>query len=1493
MRRVFSLILTILIVAMVVTPTISLPVQAATTPTPSLSFHGVPEMFLDVNKASKRPDEGNGNSAINPIPTDFVRFSTTDSRDPLAISVHNQYVLHTQTITVSGVLPNGQNITGTTIAVVDYTKISDNGYPMINAENLNGWISLLGGDPGYVNQNIVKYTVTPSNQMAPFDLYSLAQLVVLCGGKGSDYGFQSFNNSYSWVKYRSYSTYIQTRVPTADIGPLNPSYPVGQPISISGKAEAYSAYDTFTLIENFTVYNKTTNTQYTKMEAPGRYGPTWSKSYTFTPASSGTYEVTLYVTDYQKRKAETYPVKKTFTVGTIACTTPTTATLKISGQADKTLFTDGSYTMPSGKNTIASLVFSTAGTLKVKGTTVGTGTSFNNILVTATTDIEFIPANGTYCEFAYTFHPSNTNPDPGGTCDYIIHVSTYTSTGNGEINMDMPSDSDGPAVRLDARTDYLGLTSDITGTFYLGSTKLNETPGKSASLTTFSSDVFTLSFKSSDGTECWSKKFYLDTPTGDVKCPEITRGSSVISNGDVITDIPLNGSLVLQSTYQDENRNTQTAMLKWRVKRPDGTTVDFMWTDGDGDKRGWRLIDWHQLQIPYDPKGWPADKQLKFDLPGTYEISYYYDPEKAPWGKNNCPSWSIRIEISACTDLTVKTELNGTIQYTDGDGSPGNEYIVKLPSTMPAAAKFTLRYQQYNTSYLGNWVLKRTNDAVPIATGNSENPFNYVFTDGGSYILTVRTVIGGVTCEKTILISGTTCEGMTIEGYVNDRPIQRTGSGTADDPYVIKIKGGKSNSLELTMKNGSKSVEAAWLLRRGGTSIYSKNTNSFHYNLTDSPEVYTLEIKTDLGGILCSKYVRFQVDGVPTFECDEMKIDGFVNGTAIRPGGNGTAASPYTVKIIEGQTNDISITLELSGSDANVPAEWTLKKGNTSIRTETGYGFQYKLPDSTEIYTLMAKVKNKTDYCYVYIRFEKGSFTCNEIYLHASYNKMNYFNVAPAPGHTGTLTFKGNKLDRIVLLVGTRPDTLVDARLLKAKFEGPLPNQGTFDPDSVYERFNVPAGTYKFKITVDDPSFPILIGCTFTLTLVIDPDAGSNPDPGGGQDGGKLKINIYDSANRLLQSSSDGVWEREPARIEVMVDQAKIDAVFQKIDAEIQKAIDEKTKEYLNQYAPPDYEGVEVRPTPPAWNSKTNPATKWPVSLTMRVTGPGANQSFSLDPKLHAQSNSYTGTLTPTQTTWLSTLQTQKYAVKVDSFTIEVPYTVQFAVTYQKCEKKSPGKDPGTGKPLPEEKQCSPGSDSGQIASTFTINVQGDETRFEVFEPNAKGLLLHTAEWSEYHARDRYPQSKENDFYAGERMISRVQLEERHRHPFSKQFPVIQSSQAWILETGKRNTPLQSLLALQPHSPIVWGGPMQNIPKLGSREVGVDTPPMGDKQKGFQKGAGYHVYYRVQFAFGVDKGFSYPNKSGFIGHNLDDYMAPFFIIANAWERQGIRNHTSH
>jgi len=403
---------------------------------------------------------------------------------------------------------------------------------------------------------------------------------------------------------------------------------------------------------------------------------------------------------------------------------------------------------------------------------------------------------------------------------------------------------------------------------------------------------------------------------------------------------------------------------------------------------------------------------------------------------------------------------------------------------------------------------------------------------------------------------------------------------------------------------------------------------------------------------------------------------------------------------------------------------------------------------------------------------------------------------------------------------------------------------------------------------------------------VIEPPA----PPGGGEDfdGGEIVLEIYDSDGRKLERPGlhvDGVWEREPAKIEVVIDQTKINEGFQRTQQGINAKIEEY-KDQLTQFA--SGEGVKniVVTAQPGWISDAKSmAVYTPAMLDLKVSGPGIPQQWQVSSSSRGGEYIYTGTTVPTQTTWRQTLNNQKYLAEINGFQIVMDYEIVFDLSFDRCK---PNDEEGE----ESEETCEPSSLTRSMSGRYSITVTGGKRTFEVFEPNATGSIHHTAEWLEYHARDRYLQSQPHDFYAGERILTQVELQDRHRHPVSGKYPVLESATSWIYESGKRQTLLESRLSMIPIATNQWRGPNYQASKLGSREVGVDTPLMGDKHRGFQKDASYAVYFNIQFRFGVSKGYPYANKQQFTGHDQVDYRMPFRIIANAWERQGIRNHTT-
>lgn len=1406
MRKIAIGLLVFIITIMSLIPSLPLRTEAATTTmdTPGISFGGLPQAYLDGNKATKIPDAGG--SPIG-LPDDLVAgFVPMDARDPLNPDQTSDYSVQEIEIEITGTLPGGKTIKGTTIAVVDYKRTADNGYPMINKYNLATWIELLGGDWAFINPRLAPYKVYLKRDQSNYlELYSLSELIYLSGGGGnspssSGVVFQPYSDpNYNWVKYRGLAQFKQTPVPTASIGTLKPTYKLGEPVPISATATAYSAWDRRVMVNNFSVYKKgengSGNTRYELIDSGG-YGASWSKAKTYNPPEKGTYVVTLSAVDFQQRTTVPYPIVKEFIVGDC---TPFNATIKISGETDQTVAAGSpSFVMPEGKNTIT-LVFPQTGTLKVDGITRGTGTTFANILIGSSTVVDFIPADTTYCPWTKTFTSTGGGGDqPGDTvCDYTIRVETYTGSGRSEINTVMPSDTE-TAIALAYDTDTIMLSSNIKGEFSLNNNPLPSATGTGVVMESFPRDgsVFTLRFASEDGKECWVKKFYVEKrPGGGYDCPtfkvEAGYNTGTIANGTTISK-GLNGKLEVRAWFKqlDSGEEDQIPVF-WRVTRPDGSTGTYRWETNDRGREVLQPTD--LLRIP-DPNLSSTDPQyIGFNQAGTYTIEYFYDslagndPYKT-WKEEGC-EWKIYVTVSICENISIDIKDNGRATYPKKDAATG-DYTLEL-SKNAAIHPLTFTSNVSGELTKADWVIKRKDSATPLKTASNVDTFDYTITEVGEYIVTSTVRVGNEVCVTTIYITfGANCDDLGVVARVNNSSVRTTGRGTQSDPIVVPITLGQDNrfTLSLTMDGQLLTADYDWTLYRNGVFQYRDDVTNFSYTIPNGSAVYSVRVKERIDGVECEKWIVFKA-----------------------PSAENPPVDPGT--------------------------------------------------------------------------------RCQDIYLHLFTNDRKYLDVAPAPTHTGSVAISvADKLDRYAVSVLDTPEST--GSLINMSWESGLPNQAPSDfQDTLYLRNNTPPGTYTIKAIVNEPAKPGINGCPFVLTITITAGGTTPPPPaeggpGGPTDGGTMKIRIYDSVNRLLASTADGVWEREPARIEVIIDQSKIDSAFSTINTRINQAIKEKEAAYRAQYGGEEYEDVQVTSTPSQWNAKTNPATTWPSSFVLSVEGPGINQSYQLQPKLQTQSKPYTGAITPTLTTWKLTLLDDDYRVSAENFTISVPYQVEFQVSYSKCEKVEAEEGSEA------EKTCAPGTDSGSLSGAFTILVQGDQTQFEVYEPNATGYLAHTAEWKEYHARDRYLGSKENDFYAGERILTRVQLDAKHRHPYSNQYPTILSARAWIAETGLRSTPLQSTLALQAASSTLWKGPSNQVPKLGTRELGVDTALMGDKQRGFKKGSSNAVYFQVQFAFNVSKGYAFPDKQAGEGHDQSDYRLPFMIIANAWERQGIRNHTS-
>lgn len=1470
----------------------------------------------------------------------------------------------------------------------------ENGYPYLDNSEISGWATIMGGNPGFMTSANGLFASTilggKNTGFSPYNAYLLSRIASMSGGKGEAISYTLKSGADPNTKdsnqevYYAQLNFKTTPRPKGDIGVgSKTNYNVGETVPINFWAEDYSYYDRGIKVLNYYIYNLDTG----QVEVPfsqqikdypdprgdsPAYGGTASPynltigGQSFVPTKPGHYEARLLITDLHARNSQNapsvdgvgVPYTKQFTVGGGACT-PIQGTLKISGQSDQTLTSGGTYKLPQGKNTINSLVFPVPGTLKIGSTTVGTNTTFGNILMDTNQTATFTPTDTTKCEWTYQFLAADPIVADCANCKGVLNVQTYTTSGRGELNTVVAS---GGLQFVATDADYLRIETSVPGKWYDASGNVIPMSAyvTSTSYTdlSFSQSSLTLKFVSNDGTYCWCKTIQRNSPTTEHNsCPNVYReGKGSLEDGDVISDIPLGGSLKLSATYRDTNNDTQPANLYWVITKPDGKTAKQVWIHNE-DNGSWHLSPSSRLYLPIDSSYSPTDQEVVFDKAGTYTISYSYDyltgQPYDDWRTKNC-KFTITVNIvdtsnASCSDFSYAVDVDGqSTAFQGGDGSIGSPYIVKVPKGEKNETFFQLLYKG-NPNNFGFFELKYTHGGTygdvgvwpPGVSGvGSWGPgFFYEFgPDKVTYpeFSLVAYPRDKENCKTYFkIIWGDPiqfdCSKVYLAATVNGANEPLTGDGDSASPYRMDLLLNKDYTIDfraLFNKNGVGTTDrfetVTWELTNGKGTTYVGTGNTYTRSFKETAAVtYTLKLRGKGKGQSSPCPDKIVIIDFRTETCKDLTIQYKFSDETFWSKSTGdqiTTPNNSYAKVVDGNKGlQIAVTTDTRdpSSQNQVTVSWTVTEKDTgkTIANESGsptlFFEKNKIPGGN--YLVKIKVTDTANpaftNCELYIGFsltDKNS-NCSQFFLHVfAYNKgQDYDQGKKYLNENGKTINLDKSTDFYFITVSQNPDDLPD-EMMNLDWQVPSPWVATpvFSADekkwAVYQKDPVPNGTYKITGRLNDNLFTAK--CNFEVTIVIgdgttpeEPPPCTTCNPGGGLDGGKMKLKVYDSDNRLLVSTADGVWEREPARIEVEIDQTRLNDAFAKVDSEIKKAIDDKKAELLAKYPAPDYEKVKVTVTPETWNSKTNPKTNWPGSTALTVTGPGTNRNFLVNPKLEKQSHMYGGTIIPTLTTWNQTLNSSHYVVQTDSFVIEAPYQVNFAATYEKCEEiDDPNWVDDPDNPddkAPKIKKCTPGSVSESIGNQFQINVQGDQTSFEVYEPNATGSIAHTAEWTEYHARDRYAGSKPNDFYAGERILARVEFMPKHIHPFSKQYPKINTASAWIYETGKLNTSLQSLLQLQAYTTTQWKGPQQAIAKLGMREAGVDTSLMGDKQKGFQKGESYAVYFQVQFAYEVQKGFAYGNKTGLLGHTQPDYQSVFHIIANAWERQGIRNHT--
>lgn len=1444
---------------------------------PAPNFKGMPEI-ITINNDYTPGTKENGKSPKTHDLVQVKRKHSNDPRDPLQLS-NEDYRLHRMYVYVDGDLRDKKSISKQEVlSLVEANKDSDNGYPMINLEYMQAWIEKLGGNWRYISKEISVYQIkannNPSNMM---DVVSLSQLIELCGGMGGGrFGFEPYRNGYA--KYIGFAKYTQTRVPIGSIGSLNPSYKVNDTVSITGQAEAFSAYNRKILIDKFTVYNKSTGGSYKEVVPAGtKGGAFWqSKPFFYKVTEPGLYEVNLYVKDYQWRNAGHYPYTKTFVVGDVCdpITSKTTAELHINNQKI-ILPTNQTYQMPKGTDSVT-LNFNKVGIIRINNSVYQTGKTIMNIPITGVKQIRFTSTDGSEC-WTHEFIPAQEDK-LNCKSDQVFRVLLDGT----KYEKDLQMASGGSFIILD-QADMLRIEAPIRGTYYVNNSPLSPDPSTWMEIGIAPYAPFTITFKSDDGSLCWQKEFTWKSDK--INCPIYSydkRGNEQIVSGKTI-EVPLHGELEIYASHQFEDDFHTPVYLLWKIKKPDGSTYTLnRYLDHDDrggkDRYVWRNSPTNHLKLPTMRK-YANQEQVTFDQIGKYEIWTYNSDDDF----SDCPSWKITIEVKAptCTDFTVHVEINEKTVLLDHRTltlKPGKQYV---------------RFSGYlfdDDNFRGDWVLTRDRDKKAITkwTGTS---FDHEFIDlmDESYTLTAIFKKDGLECKKEfkIYVGGFTCDDVTIEAYVNGDKVDIK---RVDGQNQVNIEVGRMNNIHIQSlsENSDKDVGMSWKLSQSGSLVAEATGKPFLYSFMDNVEVtYLLEIKALQNGRECLKTIKIVGKGKG---CDDIYLHFYNKATNEYYHDMNRRTKKFRVASLEEWAlliTDNSSQAEQTIGTSVIQADWSSDLPNMArnfkdrfIGKQTGVG----------TYIITAKVNDPR-----YPQLQGCSFTftlvidpnqtvdCSSYFIHLLQDEPIKF------------TYNVNQ-QKLTIVEGTKSVLLINDNA--DDWKGTIQyvkwsiSPEIFQPREELGFLKLPMlqpGVYNIKGTINSRS-ALLDNCTYEITIEVIkagiPDC-PNCYPGGEISGGALQLELYDSGHRFLQGKKDGVWEKEPMRIDVKIDQVVINQAFLKIDGEIDKAVRERTAQIENMLGTKGYEDITVHAVPSPFQARSSPSTVWPSLIGLKVVGPSQQESYQIDPQKEVQSYPYTKAINPTQTTWGDVLQTVQYIVDADGFQIKVPYSIKLDVSYKICDEPIEKEDE-SGNPI--GKKCTEERDQYEIANRYTIRVEGAQQEFQVFEPNGKGIIEHTEEWKEYHARDRYPASKPNDFYAGERILTRVILEERHKHPVSKKLPVIVSANAWIAEQGKQNDLLQTQLSLRQISPALWKGGEQIVDKLGKREVGIDNPLMGHKQRGLEKGKSYGVQFQIEFTFGVKKGFSYPQKTKSLGHSVGDYRAIFTIIANAWERQGLRNH---
>ncbi|WP_258023115.1 ABC transporter permease [Brevibacillus formosus] len=1049
--------------------------------------------------------------------------------------------------------------------------------------------------------------------------------------------------------------------------------------------------------------------------------------------------------------------------------------------------------------------------------------------------------------------PDPEEPEPGPTCS-IGSTSTRLDiqvVGDKDIKDHKSVSSGGSDIAVEKNAD-ITLFAKKPGTFKMNGVTMSTGSGGNKKVGTGSigsSGRVKVVYTSDDGTECWEKYFRVESPDGEDSCPIVTLSASSVRNGETI-EIMQFDTLNFKAKYTTKYGDSSDASLKWDVTLPNGKVYTL--PVQENDKGRWGPYNASSLKLPYGRTHEPYNVQ--FERGKTYKLRLNFDGTK--WKDRPECDWEITIVVKDASCSIAEQKNVRFLVHSEPPLPFGPEGEALNGS---ASSGFTLTDPVYMKYFTESGDQYDTNMSF-----SSRLP--------GTWYLKMHG-------EKTALTD-------KIPANEQFRLMLPSSVDVGDEiVLVFESENGCTGEVKFTIETDKKcwdimvSVEYRWIDNK-------------------QEVIWKKDIKR-------GETIKMAADEIP----DKYSFRMFFSDD-----------SQYSMRWFDPATGNWERKRNgesLSSSNKSNNSHWALfPKDDNGHMLEGLYKVQFYSTQSDgcdgHFFVQIGEGDPKPDPDGENLLIVKSSFKIDP-------------KSPQAAGTEATISFDVKNAGKLT------HDTKLAVRWESSPKETLLDVDG-FKPGEV-RKITVPtkypqqsedfiANINPSKDKPDNETiwpdnrakWPVEVTGGGGTKPPTKPNPDPNPPdpegPGGNHDGGEIGLEIYDSDDRQLQKlqlNADGVWEREPAKIRVVIDQTKINEGFRKTEQAINQKINEY-KDQLQQSVSGDHIKNTVVTATPGWISDAKSMAVYsPSMLDLKVTGPGTPQQWQVSSASTGGDYIYTGTIVPTQTTWRQVLNGQRYKAEINGFVITMDYSIQFDVSYESC---SETEDEDGNK----EEVCEPKSLSKNMKGQFTITVKGGEREFEVFEPHFTLTLHKTPEWTTIHAKDEYKNSKPNDWYAGEAILTHVNLEPRDRHPVSNKYPVILSATSWMREQGgvgawmKRSKVKerpywhQASLPLVKTGEVLWAGPKRDIPDpnhsgkylLRNREKGVDDGvgrqnksgaiTMGDIWYGLQPGETYSVQALVSFQFGVDKGYRLFDKGSVLGSQPADYNKKLTIIDNALSR---------